>query len=314
MVKDIISKEVVAKESKKSILQKDLSAKEILAVLGVCGVIGVYGYFSIYPGYKEYKTTVDSLEGINAQIVEYENRISEMPILQEKLSSLQSEIKVKSRMLSHNMEDGMFMIGLSKVMDGVSVDLVDYSVDDVVPYETFYAIPTSITVRGDYRHVREVMYYLEEQKNMTQVLDYNMETYIAEESSDSDNTNSTSNAASTITPDPQVYWTTSGAAYHKSTCTVLEAEKTANDGNYAGGEASISGKTAACQVCKPYTITTVSNETESETQSSPKSTGLVEATFKFIMYSSEDPALELENDDASKWKPGKYNPFTTTTR
>lgn len=310
MVKDVISKDLVIKEKKKSILQKELSVKEVLAVLGICGVIGVYGYFFVYPGYQEYKLAADNLEGINTQIVEYENRMSEMPALQEKLSSLQSEVKVKSRMLAHNMEDGMFMIGLSKVMDGVSVDLVDYSVDDVVPYETFYAIPTSITVRGDYRHVREVMYYLEEQKNMTQILDYSMETYIPEESSQ----NSTSNTATTtITADSQVYWTRTSSAYHKSVCTVLELEKDANGGEFSSGTSSDSGITSACQVCKPYTESIVSSQTEVE-NTSPKSTGLVEATFKFIMYSSENTTIELDNDDASTWKPGKYNPFTTTTR
>lgn len=310
MVKDVISKELVNKEKKKSILLKELSAKEVISVLGVCTVIGSYGYFFVYPGYQAYKSTADSLEGIKAQIFEYENRIGEMPVLEEKLNSLQSEVKVKSRMLAHNMEDGMFMIGLFKVMDGVSVELVDYSVDDVVPYETFYAIPTSITVRGDYRHVREVMYYLEEQKNMTQILDYNMETYIPEKTrSDIDiNTNAT-----TITADAQVYWTRTSSAYHKSVCTVLELEKAANGGEYLNGTSSDSGITSACQICKPYTESIISNQTEVE-QTSPRSTGVVEATFKFIIYSSENTTIELNNDDASTWKPGKYNPFTTTTR
>lgn len=309
MIKDEIDKKLVTKEKKKSILQKELSAKEILAVLGLCGVIGAYGYFFIYPGYQEYKTATDSLYAIDTKIVEYENRISEMPTLEKKLSSLQSEVKVKSRMLAHNMEDGMFMIGLSKVMDGVSVDLVDYSVEDVVPYETFYAIPTSITVRGDYRHVREVMYYLEEQKNMTQILDYNMETYIPEETSN----NTASNTTTTITADEQVYWTRTSSAYHKSVCTVLELEKAANGGEFSSGTSSDSGITSACQVCKPYTESIVSNQTEVD-NTSPKSTGLVEATFKFVMYSSENTTVELENDDTSTWNPGKYNPFTTTTR
>ena len=140
---------------------------------------------------------------------------------EESLDSLNREIKVKSRMLSHNMEDGMFLIGLSNLMSDVSVDLVEYSMEEPIPYETFYAIPTTISVRGDYRHIREIMDYMEEQKNMTQILDYNMETYIPEETKE----DTTNNNQSTITPDKTVYWTNSGTAYHKENCTVLEAEK-----------------------------------------------------------------------------------------
>ena len=296
-------------KEKKSILQKELSTKEILIALGIVVVVAAYGYGFIYPQYKEYKSVADKLNAIEADITKYENEMSELPSKQEKLSNLQNEVKVKSKMLAYNMEDGMFMIGLSKLMDGVNVELVEYSVDEYVEYDTFYAIPTTISVRGDYRHVREIIYYLEEQKNMTQVLDYNMETYIPEESSE----NNANNTTTIIVPDSKVHWTSTSVAYHKEVCSVLELEKAVNGGMSTSGIPSESGITSACQVCKPYTESTVSNQTQVE-QTSPKSTGIVEATFKFIMYSSQDPALEIENDDASKWKPGKYNPFTTTTR
>ena len=46
----------------------------------------------------------------------------------------------------------------------------------------------------------------------------------------------------------------------------------------------------------------------------PKSTGDVLAKFKFIMYSTEDAKYGLDVEDHNNWQPGKYNPFTTTTR
>ncbi|MGL6104665.1 hypothetical protein [Romboutsia sp.] len=293
---------------KKSILQRDLNTKEMLVAIGICGVVFAYGYMCIYPQYKDYQSKVSTLKGINAEITKYEDGISELPIKKEKLDNLNKEIKIKSRMLSHNMEDGMFLIGLSKLMKEVNVDLLDYSMDEVVPYETFYAIPTSISVRGDYRHVREIMYYLEEQKNMTQTLDYSMTTYIPKEEENKSN----SNNDSVIIPDSIVYWTTKGLSYHKEGCTILEEEKVLSGYKYSSGSATQSGKNTACQVCKPYT-TQISNQPQEEPEK-PKSNGTVEATFKFIMYSSENPVLDLENDDSSKWKPGKYNPFTTTSR
>lgn len=291
---------------KKSFLQKELNTKEILIGLGLTGLVLAYGFLSVYPKYTEFKSAKSELEGIETNISLYEAKISSMPTLENKLSNLERELKVKSKILSHNMEDGMFLIGLSKLMEDVYVDLVDYSMEEVIPYESFYAIPTTISVRGDYRSVREIMYYLEEQKNMTQVLDYSMKTYIEETSE-----TSTSNTTTKTVADSHVYWTESGAAYHKESCSVLEAEKNSDDGNLKEGEPSTSGKNAACQVCKPYSEQEVT-ATSDTTESVAKAKGEVEATFKFIMYSSNNPILELENDDSSKWKPGKYNPFTST--
>lgn len=294
------------KQDKRNILQKELSTKEILVVLGICGTFFAYGYFFIYPKYSEYKSVSNNLQNIELEINKYENSINEMPIKTSQLEDLEREIKVKSRILSYNMEDGMFLIGLSKLMNDLDVELIEYSMEEVVQYNNFNAIPTKIALRGDYKHIREIMYYLEEQKNMTQVLDYNMEVYIPEKINEQSNT-------TTIVPDSVVYWTNEGNAYHRYGCEIFKSEVGMNIEKILSGKTSESNKGAACQVCKPYTVNQVNNTLQGENEK-PKSTGLVEAEFKFIMYSSENPRLELENDDSSKWKPGKYNPFKTTTR
>lgn len=294
-------------KEKKSILQKELNAKEVLAVLGVAGAIAVYGFVFIYPKYTDFKLANDNLSNIESQIKEYEDRINEMPNLQSNLDSLTSELNVKSRKLAHNMEDGMFLIGLSKIMDNYSVDLVSYAVEEAIPYETFYAIPTAIEVRGDYRNVREIMYYMESQKNMTQILDYSMENYIEEKESDVN-----TNVAATKLMDSVVYWTDSeSTVFHKEYCGILHNE-IAEGRKLSSGAYVSSGKVGPCEVCKPYTINTVSNQPE--VVENPRATGEVVATFKFVMYSADNPTLDLNNDDASKWGPGKYNPFKTTSR
>lgn len=291
-------------KEKKSILQKELNTKEILAVLGVAGAIAAYAFVFIYPKYTDFKLANDNLSNIESQIKEYEDRINEMPNLQSKLDSLTSELNVKSRKLAHNMEDGMFLIGLSKIMDNYSVDLVSYSVDEVIPYETFYAIPTTIEVRGDYRNVREIMYYMESQKNMTQILDYSMENYIEEK----ETSNDTSIAQNKLI-DNVVYWTDATSTdYHKEYCGILQNE-VAEGGKLSSGAYIGSGKVGPCEVCKPYTVST-----HPEVEVKPSATGEVMATFKFVMYSADSPTLDLNNDDASKWGPGKWNPFKTTSR
>lgn len=299
---------------KKSILQKELSTKEILLVLGVCALVFIYGYVFIYPRYSEYKTSVQNLEAIEQQISTYQGQINELPNLEKKIEGLTKELKVKSRILSHNMEDGMFLIGLSKLMGDLNVDLVGYTVEDAKAYNTFYAIPTTIEVRGNYKNIRDIMTYLEEQKNMTQILDYNMETYIEEEKKE---TTPTQQTTTNVGTNQSVYWTVDGSAYHTKECQVLINESEKYGGSALVGTPGDTDNLPACEVCKPnYAIPNVNvsnNQVPQETKE-PKSTGDIVARFSFIMYSSENPKVELNNDDFTTWKPGKWNPFTTTTR
>lgn len=290
-------------QEKKSILQKELNIKEVLIVILIFVSLLGYGYLFVYPKYSELIGSKSNLESIQTQISEYEGKIAQMPALEKNLSSLESELSVKSRILSYNIQDGMFLIGLSNLMNDIDVDLVQYSVDEIKQYDDFYALPATIQVKGNYRNVREIMYYLEEQKNMTQVLNFDIKTY------EEDTNNSQTTDISSTIPDNTVYWTSSGISYHKEDCPVLQLESSQSGEEIQSGAASQSGKTTPDENCKPYTVSTTST-----VQTTPKSSGKVIATFKFISYSSKNPLLELNNDDPTMWKPGKYNPFKTTSR
>lgn len=301
---------------KKSILQREISTKEALILLGITGFIAIYGFIFIYPKYTTYKTARYNLDSIQSEISTYEGKIDNMPNLQNNLISFKKERDLKSKELSHNMEDGMFLIGLSKVLDDCDVNLVSYNVEETIQYETFYSIPTTIELIGDYNDVKEVMHYMETQKNVTQILDYSMDTYIEEKESNETDNNTTLPESKTI--DKVVYWVSSSQSdlYHKANCGVLQGELSANGGQQISeGSYTDSKKANPCEVCRPYTVDTVSNQSEVNTEvEDEKATGKVSAKFKFIMYSNENPTLNLNNDDSSKWKPGKHNPFKTTSR
>ncbi len=49
-------------------------------------------------------------------------------------------------------------------MKAYNIDLTSYDVGNVREYEHFYGVSTTISVRGDYRNVKKLMAYLEEQK------------------------------------------------------------------------------------------------------------------------------------------------------
>ncbi len=46
----------------------------------------------------------------------------------------------------------------------------------------------------------------------------------------------------------------------------------------------------------------------------PKAEGVVDATFKFIMYTKENTTMILDTDNPSSWRPGKYNPFKSSAK
>ena len=293
---------------KKSILQKDLNLKEILIITGIFGIVITYIGVFLLPKYNEYKNTAAQLKEIEQNITNYESEISTLSILKKQLSSVENEIENERKKLSYNMEDGMFLVGLSNLINSLDVDLVSYTVDDTIPYSNFYAIPTTIEVRGNYNYIRRIMSYLEEQKNTTQILDYSMETYI-----DEDDTQQTENQYSTeIVSDSVVYWTENGSEYHKKECDVLKEEQSNSLSEILSGTAIESGKSKACEECKPYITVLASTQQVEDTE--PKATGEIVAKFKFIMYSTENPKYGLGIEDYNDWQPGKYNPFTTTTR
>lgn len=307
------TKEVV---EKKNILQKELNLKETLIVVGVFVIIMAYVGILILPRYNEYKNSFAQLEQLQQQINTYESDISRLPVLQKELSNLNKEVESAKKKLSYNMEDGMFLIGLSNLINSLDVDLVSYTVDDTITYSNFYAIPTTIEVRGNYNYVRRIMSYLEEQKNTTQILDYSMETYIEEEKEQAEMTTQQTETTSSVVADSVVYWTASGGHYHKQECSELITESNNSGEVVSNGDVTTSGKSYPCEICKPYTLVSTNNQEQTQTveDTEPKATGDVVARFKFIMYSTENPKYRLDVEDYNNWQPGKYNPFTSTTK
>ena len=275
---------------KSDILKQDISPKMALIVIGILCAIGLYGYFIIYPKYTEYKSTVSNLEAAQGELLQYKQRMDEIPLLEEKLSDLTREAKIKSKQLSHDMEDGLFLIGLDKMINDLEITLKNYKIDEIVNYDKFYAIPMSIDVEGDYRRVRELIYFLEEQKNVTQVMDYSMNAKPTELTKETNK-------------DLTVYWRQSDEHYHlNSSCVNMTEHETISKGTLQ--QAKEAGKTPD-SYC-------VDGESSVEVETTSVYKGDISASIRFIVYSSDKDIIKLEADDPDTWKPGKYNPFQDT--
>ncbi|WP_303005590.1 type 4a pilus biogenesis protein PilO [Romboutsia ilealis] len=274
---------------KSDILKKDVSPKAAFISIAVLCGISLYGYFMVYPKYIEYKSTATNLESVQGELLQYQQRMNEIPALEEQLSALTKEAKIKSQRLSHDMEDGLFLIGLDKMINELEITLKNYKIDEIVDYDKFYAIPMSIDIEGDYRRVRELIYFLEEQKNVTQVMDFSMNTKMTETKKEVSKT---------------VYWTDGDEHYHldKSCTNIAEGQKISK-GTIEKAESA--GKTP-----DSYCIGDIADTIDVEVTSAAK--GDISASIKFIVYSSDKDIIKLETDKPENWKPGKYNPFQDT--
>lgn len=274
---------------KSDILKKDISPKvAFISIAVLCG-ISLYGYFMVYPKYIEYKSTATNLESVQGELLQYQQRMNEIPALEEQLSALTKEAKIKSKKLSHDMEDGLFLIGLDKMINELEITLKNYKIDEIVDYDKFYAIPMSIDVEGDYRRIRELIYFLEEQKNITQVMDFSMNTKMTETKKEVSKT---------------VYWTDGDEHYHldKSCTNITEGQKIS--------KGTIEKAKSAGKTPDSYCIGDIADTIDVEVTSAAK--GDISASIKFIVYSSDKDIIKLETDNPENWKPGKYNPFQDT--
>ncbi|WP_042278064.1 type 4a pilus biogenesis protein PilO [[Clostridium] dakarense] len=271
---------------KTDILKKEVSAKGLLVTLGVVLILGLYGYFFVFPKFTQFMKSKNNLESSLSELNGYKQELEELPVKQEKLDSLTREAKAKSRQLSHDMEDGLFLIGLDKIMKSLDIKLNNYQISDSVNYTNFYAIPMSLNVEGDYRRIRELIYYLEEQKNITQVMDYNMSAKMTEVKKETAK---------------RVYWTIEDTNYH------LDKEcKNMLEGNVLYGTPTQSGGRKPDPDCVGDASNTIDVKVTS------KASGDISANIDFIVYSSDKDIIKLETDNPATWKHGKYNPFQDT--
>ena len=164
----------------KDILKQEVNMKHVLIIVGALILFGIYTYIFLIPKYEEYRNIKVELNSAKQELTTYQEKVTNMPLIEDKLRSTKLELNSKSSKFKHDMNDGMFLIEFDKYRRALGIDLIEYSVGDVIEYENIDAIPVEMNLRGNYKHLRDLLYYLEEQKNMTQVLDYDIQTYVEE--------------------------------------------------------------------------------------------------------------------------------------
>ncbi len=152
------------------------------------------------------------------------------------------------------------------------------------------------------------MAYLEEQKNVTQILDYTMTSYIEPEKEEEETTNNKDLIKNVnINKDTKIYWVEGENKWHlyKDCPLIKEGEILKNDKLLDRSTSYL------CNTC----VLRAATEKEAKKEVvAPKAEGVVDATFKFIMYTKENTTMILDTDNPSSWRPGKYNPFKSSAK
>lgn len=302
MNKDIFKKDI------KDIFKMEVSLKGILIKVVILLAVLSYGYFGLYPQYEKYVSTKNSVKQATQKLNTYKEKTALMPKYEKQLKNIENELNEKSKNLLYDMQDGLFLIGLDKKMKTYNIDLTSYDVGNIREYEHFYGILTTISVRGDYRNVKKLMVYLEEQKNVTQILDYTMTSYIEPEQEEQETTSNKDLIKNVnINKDTKIYWVEGEDKWHLyNDCPLIK------EGEILKNDKLLDRSTSyLCNTCVLRAAT--EKETKKEV-ATPEAEGVVEATFKFIMYTKENTTMILDTDNPSSWRPGKYNPFKSSAK
>jgi len=142
-----------------------------LKIAGIIVIIALYSFFLIYNQLQDtsiLKSEVETLEEENQNL---ENRIKELKNSEEILHYLEEEANLVEEKLGHDLSDGAFLVKLTEKITKEKLILASYAVKPIEDFESFYALPSELTLVGNYRGVMNVLNYMEYQPNMTQVQD-----------------------------------------------------------------------------------------------------------------------------------------------
>lgn len=85
------------------------------------------------------------------------------------LKSIEDEIVASKSKLKFSMDDGLFIIKLGNELKKNNVLLNIFQPKEIVKNNNFLTLPINIGIRGDYRDVKKILVYLENNSNHTEV-------------------------------------------------------------------------------------------------------------------------------------------------
>jgi hypothetical protein len=140
-------------------------------IAGIVLLAALYLYFLIFNQFQSGSGFKSELERIQEENSNLEKRLSQLEDSEAILKSLEAEAFLVEEKLNHDLSDGAFLVNLTEKITKEKLILASYAVSPVEDFESFYALPSRLTLVGNYRGVMNVLNYMEYQPNMTQIQD-----------------------------------------------------------------------------------------------------------------------------------------------
>lgn len=145
--------------------------KKYLIIAAVIVLAGLYLFFFIYSQFQSRGLIMDDKTKIIEENRGLERRLKELKNNEEILVFLETEAELVQEKLKHDLKDGAFLVNLTEKISSERLIMASYSVSKMEDFGSFYALPSRLTLVGNYRGVMNVLNYMEYQPNMTQIQD-----------------------------------------------------------------------------------------------------------------------------------------------
>ncbi len=143
--------------------------KVMLTWLGIIGALVLYGYYLLVPVFNTYWDTQNSIRDMRVEALQIRQNEKKVAEAEEKLKQLEEERLSFAKKLRFDMEDGLFMVKFFTQLKREGAVLNEFTPGTVAENKNYVVLPIHLSLKGEYRSIKKVMEYLENNDNHTRL-------------------------------------------------------------------------------------------------------------------------------------------------
>lgn len=150
--------------------------KKILTYLLPVLVLAILFWYFLFPQVKDYLATQKAISQAEENITQLRAANKQMEQELQSLEETQKQLTETSKKFSANMQDGLFIVNLSRKLVAESVGLAVFRPLEIQDKEFYYILPVEVELKGDYNRIITVIDFLENQANLTELREIGFES------------------------------------------------------------------------------------------------------------------------------------------
>ncbi|AEF95009.1 Fimbrial assembly family protein [Desulfotomaculum nigrificans CO-1-SRB] len=161
--------------------------KKILSIFIPVLLLGLLVWFFLWPRFNEYRTNQARIAHIKDSIQQLRQGNSRLDDELKSLAQTRAKLSEVNKRFSTDMQDGLFIVSLSRKLKAEHVNLTLFRPLDVQEKESYYILPVEMELTGDYNRLIAVIDFLENQANLTELREISFEALTPQGESSSEN-------------------------------------------------------------------------------------------------------------------------------